>query len=86
MGYGKGYFLEQLQGFDFKITGLDQTYEGSNPPAIKSILAKKSDFELMRSSCDMFWSMSQDPVGFLSNTRESNGGAGKIYIEVPCFD
>jgi len=28
----------------------------------------------------------QDPVGFLANIRESNGGAGKIYIEVPCFD
>jgi hypothetical protein len=28
----------------------------------------------------------QDPVTFLSNIRDANGGAGKIYIEVPCFD
>jgi threonine dehydrogenase-like Zn-dependent dehydrogenase len=28
----------------------------------------------------------RDPVGFLRHIRDSNGGAGRIYIEVPCFD
>jgi hypothetical protein len=28
----------------------------------------------------------QDPVGFIAKLRDANGGGGKIYIEVPCFD
>jgi hypothetical protein len=28
----------------------------------------------------------QNPVDFLKHIADSNGGAGKIYIEVPCFD
>jgi threonine dehydrogenase-like Zn-dependent dehydrogenase len=28
----------------------------------------------------------RDPVEFLRHIRDANGGAGRIYIEVPCFD
>lgn len=28
----------------------------------------------------------QDPFEFLLQLKEANGGSGKIYIEVPCFD
>ena len=28
----------------------------------------------------------QNPIDFLAHIRDSNGGEGKIYIEVPCFN
>jgi C-methyltransferase C-terminal domain len=28
----------------------------------------------------------RDPISFLETIREANGGHGRIYIEVPCFD
>lgn len=86
VGCGKGYFLEQLQGLGFEVTGLDPTYEGSNPSVIKEYFSPgiglQADGIILRHVLEHV----QDPVGFLSNIRESNGGAGKIYIEVPCFD
>jgi hypothetical protein len=86
VGCGKGYFLEQLQGLGFEITGLDPTYEGSNPSVIKEYFSSeigiRADGVILRHVLEHV----QDPVGFLSNIRESNGGVGKIYIEVPCFD
>ena len=86
VGCGKGSFLEQLQELGFEITGLDPTYEGSNPSVIKEYFSPEiglhADGVILRHVLEHV----QDPVGFLSNIRESNGGAGKIYIEVPCFD
>jgi hypothetical protein len=86
VGCGKGYFLEQLQGLGFEITGLDPAYEGSNPSVIKEYFSPqiglRADGIILRHVLEHV----QDPVGFLSNIRESNGGTGKIYIEVPCFD
>ena len=38
VGCGKGLFLEQLRAAGFDITGLDPTYEGSNPRVIKRVL------------------------------------------------
>ena len=35
VGCGKGLFLEQLQSMGFAITGLDPTYEGTNPAVIR---------------------------------------------------
>jgi hypothetical protein len=86
VGCGKGSFLEQLQNLGFEIIGLDPTYEGSNPSVIKEYFSPKiglrADGVILRHVLEHV----QDPVGFLSNIRESNGSAGKIYIEVPCFD
>src|ERR1017187_4465762 len=86
VGCGKGYFLEQLQVMGFKITGLDPAYEGSNPSVIKEYfrpeIGLRADGMILRHVLEHV----QDPVGFLSTVREANGGGGKIYIEVPCFD
>lgn len=86
VGCGKGYFLEQLQKLGFEVTGLDPTYEGSNPSVIKEYFSPetglRADGVILRHVLEHV----QDPVGFLSKIRESNGGTGKIYIEVPCFD
>jgi hypothetical protein len=86
VGCGKGYFLELLQGMSFKITGLDPAYEGSNPAVIKKYFSPevglRADGIILRHVLEHV----ADPVGFLSDIRDSNGGSGKIYIEVPCFD
>ena len=86
VGCGKGRFLEQLQDLGFEITGLDPTYEGSNPSVIKEYftpeIGLRADGIILRHVLEHV----QDPVTFLSNIRETNGGTGKIYIEVPCFD
>ena len=86
VGCGKGYFLEQLQGLDFEIMGLDPTYEGTNPAIIKKYFTPsvglRADGVILRHVLEHV----QDPLKFLLNIREANGGCGKIYIEVPCFD
>ena len=86
VGCGKGCFLEQLQRLGFEVTGLDPTYEGSNPSVIKEYfrpdIGLRADGIVLRHVLEHV----QDPIGFLLNIRESNGGGGKLYIEVPCFD
>jgi SAM-dependent methyltransferase len=86
VGCGKGHFLEQLQGIGFDITGLDPTYEGSNASVVKEYfsvhLGLRADGIVLRHVLEHV----QDPVAFLCQLRDANGGKGKIYIEVPCFD
>jgi len=86
IGCGKGFFLEQLQKIGFEITGLDQAYEGENPRIIKKCftpgLNLHADGIILRHVLEHV----QDPVGFLADIRDANGGGGKIYIEVPCFN
>jgi SAM-dependent methyltransferase len=86
VGCGKGYFLEHLNALGFKITGLDPTYEGSSPNVIKAYFTPEiglsADGIILRHVLEHV----QNPVDFLKHVADSNGGAGKIYIEVPCFD
>jgi SAM-dependent methyltransferase len=86
VGCGKGLFLEQLQARGFDIRGVDPTYEGSNPSVIREYyspsIALRADGIVLRHVLEHV----QDPVGFLHQIRDVNGGRGKIYIEVPCFD
>jgi SAM-dependent methyltransferase len=86
VGCGKGRFLEKLQELGFEVTGLDPTYEGSNPSVIREYftpaIGLRADGIVLRHVLEHV----QDPVAFLSGLRDANGGGGKIYIEVPCFD
>ncbi len=86
VGCGKGYFLEHLQQSGFEITGFDPTYEGENPAILKKHfrpgLGLRTDGVVLRHVLEHV----QDPVNFLAKLSEANAGAGKIYIEVPCFD
>lgn len=86
VGCGKGYFLERLHDLGFEITGFDPAYEGSNPRILKTFFGQEfgscSDGIILRHVLEHIL----DPVGFLSRIRKANGGGGKIYIEVPCFD
>ena len=86
VGCGKGYFLEMLLAKGFKVTGFDPTYEGAN------LNVKRQYFEpgaveqanglILRHVLEHI----ENPVSFLALLKEANGGIGKIYIEVPCFD
>jgi hypothetical protein len=86
VGCGKGHFLEQLQTRGFDITGIDPTYEGSNPAVIRDYyspsLGLRAGGIILRHVLEHV----QEPVEFLARIRDANGGRGKIYIEVPCFD
>jgi len=86
VGCGKGFFLEQLQKLGFKVTGFDPTYEGLNSNVIKKYFTPElnlhADGVVLRHVLEHI----HNPISFLANIRASNGGGGKIYIEVPCFD
>ena len=86
VGCGKGFFLEMLLGKGFDVTGFDPTYEGNNPKVMKHYFEPgvgiTADGLVLRHVLEHI----QDPVNFLQQLKEANGGSGKIYIEVPCFD
>jgi Methyltransferase domain/C-methyltransferase C-terminal domain len=86
VGCGKGHFLEMLQLRDFTITGLDPAYEGVNPSVVKEYFSPEIGLRAQGIVLRHVLEHVQDPVGFLAKIRDSNGGAGRIYIEVPCFD
>ena len=86
VGCGKGHFLESLQALGFGIVGVDPAYEGSNPAITKQYFSSQAglsgDGIILRHVLEHI----QDPIAFLSKIRDANGGRGKVYIEVPCFD
>jgi hypothetical protein len=86
VGCGKGFFFEMLLADSFDVTGFDPTYEGSNPRIVKEYfkpgVMKSSRGLILRHVLEHV----PDPYRFLCDLRDANGGAGLIYIEVPCFD
>lgn len=86
VGCGKGYFLEHLRRLGYDITGIDPAYQGENPDVIKAPFERG-----LGSTADAIVLMHvlehiPDPLAFLSDILDANGGQGVIYIEVPCFD
>src|SRR4051812_26545851 len=86
VGCGKGLFLEQLQRDGFRITGLDPTYEGTNPAVVREYFTAETGLRAGGLILRHVLEHVQDPLDFLARIREANGGAGTIYIEVPCLD
>jgi SAM-dependent methyltransferase len=86
VGCGKGRFLEQLQSLGFSITGLDPAYEGKNPNIVKAPFSPSLGMTAQGVILRHVLEHVPDPVGFLEQIRDANGGGGWIYIEVPCFD
>lgn len=86
VGCGKGYFLEFLHEAGYEITGIDPAYEGNNSNVIKArfeaSLGLTADGIILRHVLEHM----SDPFSFLSAIAQANGGKGRIYIEVPCFD
>lgn len=86
VGCGKGHFLEHLQGLGFSVTGLDPTYEGTNPSVIKEYFSPELGLSAEGIVLRHVLEHVERPIEFLSKIRDANGFGGKIYIEVPCFD
>lgn len=86
VGCGKGYFLEMLLSKNFDVTGFDPAYEGENVRIKKQYFVpgglEQADGLILRHVLEHI----ENPVGFLENLKDANGGRGKVYIEVPCFD
>jgi SAM-dependent methyltransferase len=86
VGCGKGVFLEKLSRRGYAVTGMDPAYEGANPAIRKEYFTPaagvRGDGLILRHVLEHI----QDPYAFLQLLRDSNGGGGRIYIEVPCFD
>lgn len=86
VGCGKGFFLEDLLRKEFDITGYDPAYEGSNPNVrrhpFKPGVSSHAEGLILRHVLEHI----QNPFDFLMQLKEANGGHGRIYIEVPCFD
>ncbi len=86
VGCGKGFFLEMLLEDGFDAQGFDPAYEGANSCVIKQYfspaLGIQADGLVLRHVLEHI----QDPVSFLMQLKDANGGGGKVYIEVPCFD
>ncbi len=85
VGCGKALFMDMLLEEGFDVVGVDPTYEGTSPLVIKEYFSAelnlKGEAIVLRHVLEHI----RDPVSFLDNIREANGG-GLIYIEVPCFD
>ncbi|MCI5136866.1 MAG: methyltransferase domain-containing protein [Candidatus Electrothrix sp. AR1] len=86
IGCGKGFFLELLSDKGFDVTGFDPTYEGTNSKIQRKYFASgvidQAQGLILRHVLEHI----EKPVEFLEQLRLANGGKGKIYIEVPCFD
>ncbi len=87
VGCGKGFFLEMLLKRGFNITGFDSTYNGDNPRVIKKyfepgVIASPANGLILRHVLEHV----PNPVDFLFQLKQANGGHGLIYIEVPCFE
>jgi hypothetical protein len=86
VGCGKGHFLETLLAKGFDVTGFDPTYEGENPRVKRQYFApgliEKGNGLVLRHVLEHI----QSPITFLAQLKVTNGGSGKIYIEVPCLD
>ena len=86
VGCGKGFFLETMLARGFDLTGFDPTYEGHNPRVRKEyfyegVMAPARGL-ILRHVLEHI----PQPAEFLARLARANGGTGRIYIEVPCFD
>ncbi|WFU46691.1 class I SAM-dependent methyltransferase [Sinorhizobium terangae] len=86
VGCGKAFFLEKLLGEGVDITGFDPAYEGDNPRVRREYFQPGSGIEAKGLILRHVLEHIPDPVAFLEQLKQANGGQGKIYIEVPCFD
>ncbi|MDP2785729.1 MAG: class I SAM-dependent methyltransferase [Sulfurimicrobium sp.] len=86
VGCGKGFFLEMLLAQDFDVTGFDPTYEGSNPRVVRHYFEPGVGIQAKGLILRHVLEHIQDPVTFLLKLKVANGGIGRVYIEVPCFE
>lgn len=86
VGCGKGHFLERLESRGFNVTGFDPTYEGDHPKISREYFSADSGLQAGGIILRHVLEHVSDPVSFLRGIRDANGGAGRIYMEVPCLE
>jgi len=86
IGSGKGHFLELLLSRGSNVTGFDPSYDGNNSRIRKEYFLPASLDPCAGFVLRHVLEHVPDPCKFLRMLRDANGGTGKIYIEVPCFD
>lgn len=86
VGCGKGYFLELMLSRGAQALGFDPTYEGGNPAVRREFFSVDSSIHAPSIVLRHVLEHVTQPVEFLANIARANGGAGRIYIEVPCLD
>lgn len=86
VGCGKAYFLEHLLERGFDVIGMDPAYEGDNPRVRTSPFNRaaglRADGLILRHVLEHI----PQPMAFLDELCQANGGQGTILIEVPCLD
>lgn len=86
VGCGKGSFLEMLLAKGVDVTGFDPTYEGNNPRVVRQYFEPGNGIRANGLILRHVLEHIKDPFQFLLQLKVANGGSGRIYIEVPCFD
>jgi len=86
VGCGKGTFLDILSARGATITGFDPTYEGDDRRIEKVLFGPDLGMNAKGLILRHVLEHIENPVDFLMQLAEANGGQGLIYIEVPCFD
>lgn len=86
VGCGKGLFVELMRSHGLHARGLDDAYEGDAPYIEKrhfgTAVETPADAIVLRHVLEHI----PDPLRFLRLIADANGGRGRIYIEVPCFE
>ena len=86
VGCGKGFFFELLLTKGFDISGFDPAYEGNNPRVMKHYFEVGVGIWGKGLILRHVMEHIKNPVQFLRQLKEANGGGGKIYIEVPSLE
>lgn len=86
VGCGKGTFLQLLAARGVSVTGFDPAYEGHDPRIVARSFSPGERMQAKGLVLRHVLEHIRDPVAFLWQLREANGGGGLLYVEVPCLD
>lgn len=86
VGCGKGLFVQTLANQGVDVTGFDPAYEGKDPRIVARVFSPDEKMSARGLVLRHVLEHICEPVSFLKQIRDANGGGGMLYIEVPCFD
>jgi len=86
VGCGKGLFVRLLANRGVDVTGFDPAYEGDDPRIVARVFSPDERMHAHGLVLRHVLEHIRDPVVFLQQLRDANGGGGLLYVEVPCLD
>jgi hypothetical protein len=86
VGCGKGTFVELLAARGLDVTGFDPAYEGQSTRIVRRPFDPSAGMRAEGLVLRHVLEHIRDPFAFLCALRDANGGGGRVYVEVPCFD